>query len=111
MAVLLAELPELGRLDRRRIAALVGGAPMNHDSGKLRGHRAIMGGRADVRCTLYMATLSAVRYNVVVKAFYQRLVALGKRKKVALVACMRKMLTILNTMAKRLTCWNPEVQA
>ena len=65
-------------------------APMNHDSGKLRGHRAIMGGRADVRCTLYMATLSAVRYNVVVKAFYQRLVALGKRKKVALVACMRK---------------------
>lgn len=111
MAVLLAELPELGRLDRRRIAALVGVAPMNHDSGKLRGHRAIMGGRADVRCTLYMATLSAVRNNVVVKAFYQRLVALGKRKKVALVACMRKMLTILNTMARRLTCWNPEVQA
>lgn len=107
VAVLLAELPELGKLDRRRIAALVGVAPLNRDSGQRRGHRSIWGGRADVRRTLYMATLTAVRYNPVLKATYQRLLAAGKRKKVALVACMRKLLTILNTIAKHGSTWNP----
>ncbi|WP_024892208.1 IS110 family transposase [Luteimonas huabeiensis] len=107
VAVLLAELPELGKLDRRRIAALVGVAPLNRDSGQRRGHRSIWGGRADVRRTLYMATLTAVRYNPVLKATYQRLLAAGKRKKVALVACMRKLLTILNAIAKHGSTWNP----
>lgn len=107
MAVLLAELPELGSLDRRRIASLVGVAPLNRDSGKMRGQRSIWGGRADVRSTLYMATLIAVRYNPVLKVFYERLVGAGKRKKVALVACMRKLLAILNAMAKHRSDWNP----
>jgi transposase len=107
MAVLLAELPELGTLDRRRVAALVGVAPLNRDSGKMRGQRSIWGGRAEVRSTLYMATLIAVRYNPVLKSFYERLVGAGKRKKVALVACMRKLLGILNAMAKHRSNWNP----
>lgn len=106
-AVLVADLPELGQLDRRRIAALVGVAPLNRDSGKMRGQRSIWGGRASVRRTLYMATLVAVRHNVLVKAYYERLVAAGKRKKVALVAAMRKMLTMLNAMAKHHCAWNP----
>lgn len=107
VAVLLAELPELGKLDRRRIAALVGVAPLNRDSGQMRGQRCIWGGRADVRRTLYMATLTAVRYNAPLKACYERLLAAGKRKKVALVACMRKLLTILNAIAKQGSTWDP----
>lgn len=107
VAVLLAELPELGKLDRRRIATLVGVAPLNRDSGLMRGQRSIWGGRSDVRRTLYMAALVAVRHNPVLKAFYERLVASGKRKKVALVAAMRKLLTMLNAIAKHRTHWNP----
>ncbi len=107
VAVLLAELPELGKLDRRRVAALVGVAPLNRDSGQMRGQRAIWGGRADLRRTLYMATLTAVRYNPPLKAYYERLLATGKRKKVALVATMRKLLTMLNTIAKHGSQWNP----
>jgi transposase len=109
LAVLLADLPEIGRLSRRRIAALVGVAPLNWDSGKMRGKRAIRGGRADVRRALYMATLAAVRYNPAMKMFYQRLVATGKPKKVCLVAAMRKFLGILNAMAKNLQPWNAEL--
>lgn len=107
VAVLVAELPELGQLDRRRIAALVGVAPMNRDSGQMRGQRTIWGGRADVRRTLYMAALVGVRYNPVLRAFYQRLLAAGKPKKVALVAAMRKLLGMLNAIAKRRSSWNP----
>lgn len=107
VAVLLAQLPELGKLDRRRVAALVGVAPLNRDSGQMRGQRSIWGGRADVRRTLYMATLTAVRHNPVLAAHYERLLAAGKRKKVALVACMRKLLTILNAIAKHGSTWNP----
>jgi transposase len=99
-ATLLAELPELGKMDRKKIAALVGGAPMNFDSGKKRGYRKTKGGRADVRSILYMATLVATRYNPVIKAQYEHLVARGKLKKVALTACMRKFLTILNAMLR-----------
>jgi transposase len=106
VAVLLAELPERGKLDRRRIAALVGVAPLNRDSGQMRGQRCIWGGRADVRRTLYMATLTAVRFNPPLKACYDRLLAAGKRKKVALVACMRKLLTMLNAIAKHGSTWD-----
>lgn len=106
VAVLLAELPELGKLDRRRIAALVGVAPLNRDSGQMRGQRSIWGGRADVRRTLYMATLTAVRHNAPLKAHYERLLAVGKRKKVAIVACMRKLLTMLNAIAKNGSSWD-----
>jgi len=106
VAVLLAELPELGKLDRRRIAALVGVAPLNRDSGQMRGQRCIWGGRAEVRRTLYMATLTAVRYNPALKASYERLLNAGKRKKVALVACMRKLLTMLNAIAKHSSMWD-----
>ncbi len=104
---LLADLPELGTLDRKRIAALVGVAPFNHDSGHLRGKRHIQGGRFAVRSVLYMATLSAIRSNPVIKAFYHRLLAAGKEKKVAIVACMRKLLTILNAMLRHRQTWNP----
>lgn len=106
VAVLLAELPELGKLDRRRIAALVGVAPLNRDSGQMRGQRSIWGGRPDVRRTLYMATLTAVRHNAPLKAHYEHLLAVGKRKKVALVACMRKLLTMLNAIAKNGSSWD-----
>ncbi|WP_395139578.1 IS110 family transposase [Schlegelella aquatica] len=109
VAVLLAQLPELGKLDRRRVAALVGVAPLNRDSGQMRGQRSIWGGRADVRRTLYMATLTAVRHNPVLAAHYEHLLAAGKRKKVALVACMRKLLTILNAIAKHGSTWNPSL--
>nr|WP_255582002.1 transposase [Cupriavidus sp. AU9028] len=111
VGVLLAELPELGKLDRRRIAALVGVAPLNRDSGKMRGKRSIWGGRSDVRRALYMATLVAVRHNPVLKHFYNRLVAAGKLKKVALVAAMRKVLGMLNAMAKHRCPWNPALSA
>ena len=97
---LIADLPELGRLDRRRIAALVGVAPMNRDSGTWRGHRMITGGRPAIRTHLYMATLTAITHNAVIRAFYRRLVAGGRPKKVALVAAMRKLLTILNAMVR-----------
>lgn len=102
---LLAELPELGTGTRRAIAALVGVAPVAHDSGAQRGKRAIAGGRATVRSALYMATLVATRCNPVVRAWYQHLVAAGKPKKVALVACMRKLLVILNAMLRDRTPW------
>jgi transposase len=106
IATLLGELPELGKLSRREISALVGVAPINRDSGVMRGRRTIFGGRGGVRHVLYMAALVAARHNPVIKAFYQRLVAAGKPKKVALVACMRKLLTILNAMVKAGTPWD-----
>ena len=106
------ELPELGTLNRHQIAALVGVAPLTCDSGTLRGRRTIWGGRAHVRTVLYMGTLVATRYNPRIKAFYERLLAAGKGKKVALTACMRKLLTILNAMLKHRTSWQPqEVQS
>jgi transposase len=108
---LLAELPELGQLDRRKIAALVGVAPFNRDSGRQHGKRAIWGGRASVRQVLYMATLSASQHNTVIRAFYQRLLQAGKPNKVALVACMRKLLTILNAMIRHGTPWQPQLAA
>lgn len=104
---LLAELPELGLLNRKQIAALVGVAPLNNDSGQQRGKRTIWGGRAAVRSTLYMAALSGVRHNPVLKRFYQRLLHAGKAKKVALTAAVRKLLTILNAMVKSNSVWNP----
>lgn len=108
---ILAYLPELGTLNRKRIAALVGVAPFNRDSGTLRGKRAVWGGRSRIRATLYMAALVASRYNPVISAFYQRLLAAGKAKKVALTACMRKLLVILNAMLKHHSSWqslNPQ---
>ncbi len=104
---LLAELPELGELDRKQVAALAGVAPFNCDSGTRRGKRVIWGGRAHVRKVLYMATLVATRYNPVIQHYYQHLLSLGKLKKVALVACMRKLLTILNSMLKHHRPWCP----
>jgi len=102
---LLAELPELGSLSPRELSALLGVAPINRDSGTLRGRRSVWGGRARVREALYMAALVATRYNPAIKEFYGRLVASGKPKKVALVACMRKLLTILNAMIRERTPW------
>lgn len=107
-ATLLANLPELGSLNHKQVAALVGVAPFNRDSGKLRGKRTIWGGRAPVRAALYMATLSATRSNPAIKVFYQRLLKAGKLKKVALVACMHKLLIILNSMVKHNTYWEPD---
>lgn len=102
---LLAELPELGSLNRREIASLVGVAPFNRDSGYMRGKRRIWGGRAHIRAVLYMAALVGARYNPVIKAFYERLLAKGKAKKVALVACMRKLLTIMNAILRTRRPW------
>jgi transposase len=99
-ATLLADLPELGQLDRKEIAALVGVAPMNRDSGRKRGYRKTQGGRPQVRSALYMSALTGIRYNPILKAQYQQLVKRGKEKKVAITACMRKMLTILNAMMR-----------
>ena len=104
-ATLLAKLPELGGLDRRQIAALVGVAPMNRDSGAWRGQRFVQGGRADVRTVLYMATVAAVRCNPVIRSFYRRLIDAGKPAKVALTACMRKLLTTLNAIARTRQPW------
>lgn len=104
-----AELPELGTLNRKQIAALVGVAPFNRDSGRLRGRRTIWGGRAPVRTALYMATLVATRWNPVIRVFYQRLRTAGKVPKVALVAAMRKLLTMLNAMVHHGTSWHPIV--
>jgi transposase len=106
---LMASLPELGTLSRQQVAALVGVAPLNRDSGTLRGRRRVWGGRAQVRTALYMAALTATRYNPVIRAFYARLCAAGKAKKVALTACMRKLLTILNAMLKHRTPWQHHV--
>jgi transposase len=99
-ATLLADLPELGQLDRKQIAALVGVAPMNQDSGRKRGYRKTKGGRPTVRNALYMSTLTGIRYNPILKAQYEQLVKRGKQKKVAITACMRKMLTVLNAMLR-----------
>jgi transposase len=104
---LVAELPELGLLSSKKISALVGAAPFPRDSGSFRGQRRIRGGRASVRCALYMATMSAVRWNPVIKAQYERLRGRGKPFKVAMIACLRKLLVILNTMARTNTRWNP----
>jgi len=112
---LIAALPELGRVSDKRISALVGVAPFNRDSGTFRGHRTIWGGRANVRAVLYMGTLTGVQYNPTLKAFYERLLRQGKAKKVALVACMHKLLRILNAMVRDRTPWqaqsHPAVEA
>ena len=108
---LLIELPELGRLSRKKIAALVGVAPIPDDSGTRRGRRHIRGGRAQVRTALYMAAVAAIRTNPSIREFYQRLTAAGKPGKVALTACMRKMLTILNAMVRTNTHWQKPVSA
>jgi transposase len=104
-ATLVAELPELGQLSRQKIAALVGVAPFNKDSGPKRGKRRIFGGRSGVRRTLYMAALSASRHNPIIRAFYESLLARGKVKKVALTACMRKLLVIINAMVRKGEAW------
>ena len=104
---LLAYLPELGTLNRKQVAALVGVAPFNRDSGPYRGKRSVWGGRATVRSTLYMGALVASRFNPVLRDFYQRLLEAGKPKKVALTACARKLLTILNSMARTGVHWDP----
>ena len=104
---LMSQLPDLGDLNRKEIAALVGVAPFNRDSGTWRGRRTIWGGRAAVRSVLYMSTLVATRHNPVIREFYERLLAAGKAKKVALTACMRKLLTILNAMVKNQQRWQP----
>ena len=105
-AVLIGYVPELGQLTRKQISSLVGVAPLNHDSGRFRGRRMIWGGRAHVRSVLYMSALSAIRFNPVIRGFYQRLRAKGKCFKVAIVACMRKLLVILNAMIRDQTTWN-----
>lgn len=106
-STLLADLPELGTLSRQQIAALVGVAPLNHDSGARRGERSCWGGRAPVRTALYMATLVATRCNPAIRPYYLRLLAAGKPKKLALVACMRKLLSILNAITQHGTVWQP----
>ena len=106
-STVIARLPELGRLNRKEIAALAGVAPFNRDSGKLRGKRTVWGGRRQLRRVLYMATLSATRVNPMIREFYQRLVEAGKPKKLALTACMRKLLTILNSMVRHGRHWGP----
>jgi transposase len=106
---LLTELPELGRLNRKKIATLVGVAPLNRDSGQMRGKRTVWGGRASVRAALYMAALSASRHNPVIRAFYERLRKAGKLPKVALTACMHKLLIILSAMIKNRTRWRPTI--
>jgi transposase len=107
---LIAELPELGRLNRKQIAALVGLAPLNRDSGAWRGKRMVWGGRANVRTVLFLCAMAATRYHPLLRPFYRRLVAAGKPKKVALVACARKLLTILNAMARTGTPWDIDFQ-
>ena len=108
-ASLIADLPELGTVPRPQISALAGLAPMNRDSGKWRGKRTIQGGRPMVRQALYMAALVASRHNPVIRVFYQRLLAAGKPKKLALTACMRKLLVILNAMLKNRLHWNQQL--
>jgi len=107
-ANLLANLPELGTLTNKQIAALSGVAPFCNDSGNHKGKRMIWGGRKEVRAALYMPMLCAIRFNKPIKAYYQRLVKRGKIRKVAVIACMRKLLTILNSMLRNNTRWNPD---
>jgi transposase len=107
-AVILAEMPELGSIGSKQASALVGVAPINHDSGSQRGQRHIAGGRASVRCALYMATLSAVRHEPAIRAFHRRLRQAGKKPKVALVAAMRKLVSLLNTLLQRDQIWRPQ---
>lgn len=111
VATLIAEVPELGQLSRRQISALIGLAPLNRDSGQMRGKRAIFGGRGQVRRGLYMAALAAIRFNAVIRQFYERLVCAGKPKKVAIVACMRKLLTILNAMVRTGKSWDDSLHS
>lgn len=106
VATLIADLPELGRLSRRQISALVGVAPFNRDSGQMRGKRTTFGGRSNVRRGIYMAALVAIRFNAAIRRFYERLINAGKPKKVAIVACMRKLLTILNAMVREGKTWD-----
>jgi transposase len=108
-AILLADLPELGTLDHKKIAALVGVAPFNRDSGYYRGKRRIKGGRKAIRKVLFMTALTAIRCNPVIKEFYERLLARGKVKKVAIVACMHKLLTFINAMIRSQTPWKPKI--
>ena len=108
-AALLGAMPELGRLNRGAVGKLAGLAPHARDSGKREGKRFCWGGRANVRRALYMPMLSAVQHNPVIRTFYQRLIGQGKQRKVALVACMRKMLTILNAILREETTWNPQI--
>jgi len=110
-ATLIANLPELGTLSHKQIAALVGVAPLNRDSGQTRGHRTTWGGRAPVRTMLYLACVVGIRFNPLVRCFYQRLKKAGKPTKVALVACMRKLLVVLNAMVKTHTPWQPKLAA
>jgi len=107
-AILISDLPELGLYSRQKIAALVGVAPFNKDSGRRRGKRRVKGGRVEIRSVLYMATLSAIKYNPVIQSFYQDLCSRGKEKKVAIVACMRKLLTILNAMIRDDQPWRDQ---
>ncbi|MHB8136055.1 MAG: transposase, partial [Anaerolineaceae bacterium] len=106
-AILLADLPELGTLNHKKVAALVGVAPFNRDSGYYRGKRRIKGGRQSIRKILFMAAITAIKWNSVIKEFYERLLKRGKVKKVAIVACMHKLLTIMNAMVKAQTFWKP----
>ena len=108
-ATLLAQLPELGRLNRKQIASLVGVAPLNRDSGTMKGKRSVWGGRGHLRAVLYMGVVTAIRCNPIIKAFYERLRKAGKAPKVALTACMRKLLIILNAMSKHKLLWNPKI--
>jgi transposase len=110
-STLLGELPELGKLNRQEISALVGVAPFNHDTGTLKGRRCIWGGRSTVRAVLYMAAFSARRCNPVIRAFADRLTKRGKPFKVVLTACMRKLLVILNTLVRNKTLWQPKIHA
>lgn len=106
-ATLVSQMPELGSCDRKEIAALAGLAPFNHDSGRKQGKRMIRGGRSSVRSVLYMATITATRFNPVIKSMYERLLKAGKQKKVAITACMRKLLTILNAIIRTQSPWQP----
>ena len=108
---LLAELPELGTINKKKISVLVGVAPLNSDSGVKIGKKIIWGGRAHVRSVLYMAAVSAIKSNPVIKTFYRRLIASGKKPKIALTACMHKILIILNSMLRTHTLWNPELRS
>jgi transposase len=107
--IVVVNLPELGKVDPKQISALVGVAPFNKDSGTMRGKRSIWGGRSEVRAALYMAILSARKYNPDIKEFYDRLIAKGKKKKVAMVACMRKLVIIMNAMLREKTSWQPRI--
>lgn len=106
--MLVSNVPELGSLNRRQVAALIGVAPINRDSGQFRGKRMTGGGRKDVRARLYMPTLVAIQHNRVIRGFYQRLLGAGKSKMTAVIACMRKLIVILNTMIARKEHWNPK---